>query len=272
MKHARHRAFLLTALLATSGVTVSGCVDGEVETGTLRVTVYGEEFVEDRIPASEVADGWTIEFQRFLVSVDRIAVDGTPLEGPSVFDLALPSGGEGHEVGALEVRAGDVTEVEYDLAPATLAGPGNVTETDTDLMNESGASLYVQGVAMRGGDSIRFAWSFDVETSYACEIRSRVPARGEVTTELTIHADHLFHDDLELPEPNVAFNLVASADTDGDGVVTREELAEVDIRALDAYQVGGRDITDLWGFISAQAATIAHIDGEGHCDTAPRIR
>ena len=61
-------------------------------------------------------------------------------------------------------------------------------------------------------------------------------------------------------------DLVAAADADADGVITQVELAALDITTQARYQVGSRDITDLWGYISAQTATVGHIDGEGHCE------
>ena len=48
--------------------------------------------------------------------------------------------------------------------------------------------------------------------------------------------------------------------------MTQAELAAVDLRPLENYQVGSTDITDLWRFIEQQTTTLGHIDGEGHCD------
>ncbi len=109
---------------------------------------------------------------------------------------------------------------------------------------------------------------FDTDTTYVnCETDQKLEDGGQATSQITIHADHLFYDDLVSDDPNVAFDLVASADTDGDGNVTEAELAALDISGEDRYQVGDLPVTDLWGFISAQTKTLGHIDGEGHCDT-----
>lgn len=91
---------------------------------------------------------------------------------------------------------------------------------------------------------------------------------GEVPGEITIHGDHLFYDDLFSETPNVAFDLIAAADKDGDGVITELELRKLDIRAQDRYQVGDLTaITDLWSFIEQQTTTLGHFNGEGHCDS-----
>src|SRR5690606_19242015 len=108
--------------------------------------------------------------------------------------------------------------------------------------------------------------SFATDTRYVeCHAAADL-AEGDASSQLTIHADHLFYDDLDSEEPNVAFDLVASADADANGEVTTEELRALDITAQTRYQVGSRDITELWGFIEAQTATLGHIDGEGHCE------
>jgi hypothetical protein len=48
-------------------------------------------------------------------------------------------------------------------------------------------------------------------------------------------------------------------------VIDADELRAIDITAEDNYQVGSRDIDNLWDFIEAQTHTLGHIDGEGHC-------
>ena len=83
--------------------------------------------------------------------------------------------------------------------------------------------------------------------------------------QLTIHGDHLLYDDLFSETPNVAFTLIADADADNDGEVSRAELEAVDLRPLPNYQVGSTDIVDLWHFIEHLTTTLGHIDGEGHC-------
>jgi hypothetical protein len=84
-------------------------------------------------------------------------------------------------------------------------------------------------------------------------------------TEITIHGDHLFQDDLAAAEPDLAFDLIAASDRDADGEVTAAELAAQDIRTQARYQVGNVPATNLWAFIAHQATTLGHVDGGGHC-------
>ena len=102
----------------------------------------------------------------------------------------------------------------------------------------------------------------------ACEPDLTVASGGEGTTQLTMHGDHLFYDDLEDAEAEVAFGVLAAADADADGTITRAELEAVDV-AQTGYGVGQySDVTDLWAFVEHLTRTLGHIDGEGHCQVA----
>ncbi len=244
-------------------LAVVGCGGGDdLAPGTLEISVYGEEFVEAGIPADAFSDGWSVTFDRFLVSLGDVSA-AAGHEAPALvesdyreFDLAQPSGGAGQLVVSAEVPGGVYDHVGYRIAPAT---PG-------------GNAVYIEGTATKGTVSKTFAWGFAKPTTYAhCEGTAVVDG-GTATTQITIHADHLFYDDLVAPEPNLAFDLIARADDEGDadGVVTPAELEAVDITAEEHYQVGNFDVTNLWDFIDHQVSTIGHIDGEGHCEDVTR--
>ncbi len=260
----------LAALLGSLALLSAGC-DGEPSgEGRLAVTIYGESYIEDRIPAADTVDGWEITFDRFLVAVDGIAADGVALTGPFVFDLRPDSAGAGHPIGTIDVEAGVVEILDYEVGPAAADASGNASAEDVAAMASAGYSIWVAGRAVRQDMTVAFEWGFATKTSYvACETQQDVAADGEATSQITIHADHLFYDDLDSSDPNVAIDLVAAADADGDGTVTEAELRAVDITGETRYQVGSRDVSDLWSFIEVQTTTVGHIDGEGHCDVAP---
>lgn len=249
--------------LALASITTACSEEGE---GTLLTRIYGEAFIEEGIPADVFNDGWAVSFTRFIVVVDDIAAHDSKDGGRYAFDLVPGSAGEGHEVTELLVPEG-AQALEYRIAPGGATDGGNAADADAAMMADNGWSVFVEGSAAKAGASIAFAWGFDSTTEYShCEVVESVPADGEATTVITIHADHVFYDDLDSPEPNVSFDLVAASDADMSGTVTSEELLARDISAEARYQVGSRDITNLWDFMSAQTSTLGHIDGEGHCE------
>ena len=252
---------ILSALLATS------CADDA--RGELAVTIYGEDFIEDTIPAADT-DGWQITFSKFLIVVDQIEAKGVSIQAPHAFDLTKKSSGQGHMVHLLTgLEDGPIKPLSYRVSPPS--GPltmGDASAADKLLLSQRKLSLYVQGQAVKGQDTKTFTWEFDSATTYSgCQTTATIKGGQRAMSQLTIHADHFFYDDLVSEEPAVAFGLIAQADADGDGQVTRAELEASDITAQERYQVGNRtDIKNLWQFIAAQTATLGHIDGEGHCD------
>jgi hypothetical protein len=106
---------LLAAPFAACGEDADS--DAAPATGTLNVRIWGEEYIEDTIPAETFADGWSVRFDKFLLRVGSVrvgAATGTPslTTGTTyrVYDLAVPptTAGDapGHLVAAAEVDAG----------------------------------------------------------------------------------------------------------------------------------------------------------------------
>lgn len=258
---------------------LAACGDDETnrKAGNIQVTVYGEEFIEDEIPANDVADGWTIDFSKFLVVISGVTVGNHDVEDAfsapdfAVFDLTKPSNGNGHPLGSGAAPGGDYDHAGYTIAPiASGAGAraANATADDLTLMADNGYSVYIQGTATKGGETITFSWGFTSATTYEhCETNAVVDG-GTATSQITIHADHILYDSLVSETPDIRFDLIAGAAGDDDDV-TLAELATVDISTLDNYQVGNNtSVVNLAQFLAAQVPTVGHIDGEGHCETA----
>jgi hypothetical protein len=261
---------------------LAACGDDPAAPGTITATVYGEEFIEDGIPADELEDGWAIAFDRFLVSIGQPAAKagegseevGDP--GLYIVDLAQPSGGDGYALATFAAPAGRYDHYGYRIAPSTNASVVNAAAADASLMKAASYSIWVTGTATRGAESRTFDWGFAMKLAYAhCEMDVAI-AGDDVVMQATIHADHLFYDDAVSPEPALAFQLIADADgADGstpDGAITLEELAATDIRGEARYQVGsqtdlqGNAITNLRQYLELQVTTVGHINGEGHCE------
>ena len=64
----------VSAATTMTAAMMLGCGGGQqeeacsVETrGTLEVTIYGEPFIEEKIPTGVFVDGWEVTFDKFLV-------------------------------------------------------------------------------------------------------------------------------------------------------------------------------------------------------------
>jgi len=79
--------------------------------GTVEVTAYGEEFIEEGIPAAEVDDGWNITFSRFEVTLAEVMVGGAVLGA-----IGVGSGTPDQDVA--------VAEAGRDALLAAIAGAG----------------------------------------------------------------------------------------------------------------------------------------------------
>jgi hypothetical protein len=265
--------------IATIPLLAVACSD---DPGSITATVYGEEFIEEGIPADVFADGWAVTFDKFLVSIGSVAAkagEGAKEVGdPSFYlvDLAQPSGGEGYELSTFDAPGGTYDHYGYRIAPDQAATPINVNAADAAAMKTAGYSIWVKGRATKGAVTKALDWGFTLKLTHAhCEAHETVDGNG-ITMQSTIHADHLFYDDAVSEEPNVSFQLVADSDGMGgapaDGMITLAELAAMDIRTQTRYQVGsnrdpsGAAITNLKQYVELQATTVGHINGEGHCE------
>lgn len=221
------------------GVCLWSC--GRAPEGTLRVTAYGESYIEQGIPASEVEDGWALVFRRFDVVFRDVVMAGVGVPLPESVNLAQSSSGEGHVLGAIEL-------------PAKTYSDGRFT-----LM-----ALSIEGTARKGDDEKFFTWRFDQPMRYqACEGQTEVLAGHTANWEITLHADHLLFDSLVAEEPKKVFQPLAASDTNSDGRITQVELAAKGLGSFDPGSEGG--INNLWEWLSAQVAVIGHVNGEGHC-------
>jgi mono/diheme cytochrome c family protein len=230
------------------------------------LAIYGEAFVEDGIPADQVADGWQIAFDEFLIAVTDVELageDAIALDGSWVFDLTRPSRGRGHALASIAAPNGRYSALGYRFAPATDDAEGNASPEQIARIAAAGASLLVAATATRGDDEVRLQWAFTLDQGHACDLDLDV-GPDDASAEITVHADHLFLDDPML-DPAIAFDLIASGDADGDGVVTTDELAAVDISGEARYQTANDDIDDLREYIGHLALTMGHVDGERGC-------
>ncbi len=278
----RFLGFNLVAALSLTALVACGSDDGEEDgRGSATFTAWGEEFIEEGIPAEELEDGWTVKFDQFLISLSGISVHdragkGSELEGNWLLDLTQPGP---HELGSLELTAKAWPLVGYAIRPVTSKTELHESATDEalQLMQDGSYSVYVSGTATNGDETKSFAWGFTNGTEYSdcvAEIDGKevegiiVPNGGDEKVQLTIHGDHFFYDDLASAGAVPRFTALAAADANGDGEVTLEELDAVALVEIEegTYGTGSAShIDDLGAFVRALTRSIGHFRGEGHC-------
>lgn len=230
---------LVLLAIVSSGLTqcTSDPADGQVE-----VRVYGEEFIEEGIPATEMADGWAVTFDQFNVVVEDVRIAGKTTTKPAPLDISKASEGKGQAYDTLTVPGGSHTASSFTISSVKLIGK-----------------------AIKGDITKTFDWTIAVPTQYSgCETTTVVEESKPGTFQVTVHADHLFYDSLVSEEPDVRFQALADADADMDGVISQAELMTAGIGAYDPGS--DNNVTHLWGWLEAQSSTLGHVDGEGHCD------
>jgi hypothetical protein len=272
---------LMTAL-ALAALPACSSDDGESDgSGTATFTAWGEEYIEEGIPAAEFEDGWSVKFDQFLISLTGISVHdragrGGELEGNWLLDLTQPGP---HELGSLDLTAKAWPVVGYAIEPVTSSTEAHESATGADLvlMEKGGYSVYVSGTATLGEVNKTFAWGFTNGTEYSdCvseidgkEVEGVIVANGgDEKVQLTIHGDHFFYDDLASFDAVPRFAAMAAADADEDGEVTLAELDAVPLVEIEAgtYGTGSAShVNDLGEFVKALTRTIGHYRGEGHC-------
>ncbi len=269
-----------TAILLGAALALGACGHdhGGGEPGTLALTVYGESFIEDGIPDSDMSDGWAITFDNFLISVGDVKIgEGHQetvivFEEPAfkVYDLAKSSNGEGFAITSVELDGGHYDHYQYRVSPSANATAGNADQADFDAFQAAGFAVQVKGTATKGGETKTFDWGFPVGTLYN-HCHAEIDVDGGVSTaELTIHGDHLFYDSLSAAEPDLAFQLIADADVDADDAITMAELNALNITGQAKYDTGALDIDNLGDYIDQAVSTMGHIAGEGHCGEQTR--
>lgn len=277
----KKHTLLLSAAAGLFGL--AGC--GSDGSGSVSFTTWGEEYIEQQIPGADFEDAWTIHYAKFLVVIGGITIAddsgavGAEMPGTVLYNHVSPGVKQVMTFDDLEAKAW--TSVAYEIRPAaddTTLGDG-ATDEDLAMMKASQYAVYVEAEATDGAVTKSYQWGFGVPTAYTdCEgDKDGKVTKGVIVTdggtdavELTLHGDHLYYDDLQAQNAKRRFNAIAAADTDGDDVITLDELRAVKLVDIDpangAYGTGAAgDINDLGAFVTALSRTVGHFRGEGEC-------
>jgi hypothetical protein len=294
-------------LLPIALLALAACDGGG--TGTVQVFVEAEDTIPEGLQpgdgAEDVVDGWTVKYDKFIVTVgdfraSRSEGDGDTLSAPTIYVVDLlhvPAGGV--VLAEFEdVAAERWDQVGYSMPNATdeaVAAEGTA-KADRDMMVAGGLSLYVAGeitkpdgescgfddpVVCTPAPSVRFAWGLQAGTSFSdCApptgaLGFAVPSGGTAQVKPTIHGDHWFFTNLtqgsEVTERRAQW--IADADLDLDGETTLEELGDLSATLLftaeRGYNLSGSiiKIVTAYDYLEAQARTLGDFQGEGECPT-----
>ncbi|NOZ86074.1 MAG: hypothetical protein GXP49_07390 [Deltaproteobacteria bacterium] len=264
----------------------SACGDsgtGGTGSGELQVTTWGEDYIENNIPASAFEDGYSVKYAKFMIVLGNIKIAdhsgdvGATMSGQKVFDMTLKGPHQVQDFKNIGAKRWDRVSIEVKPAGADTQAGNDIDAKDLALMKDNGYSFYVQGEMTKGQSSKTFSWGFSLSTEYKeCqrapedggEVGVSVPDGGTAVLQFTIHGDHLFYDDLASPDAVLRGDAIFSSDKDQDGKITMDELDSVDLSSLpeNEYGTGGApDVYTLADFVKALSRTVVHFQGEGHC-------
>ncbi len=266
-----------------------GC--GSEATGEVIAHISGEAGARRGYPSSAFADDWSVQFDRYLVSLG---------------DFTLTSA-NGEEVRSATRMLVDLQKGEPELTRIDGLSPGRwdvgfrtmapsddtvtdayVTAADVTRMRDGGFTYWLEGQAIRQPDGVyTFAMGFAADvTMSACTNGVDgtrgiiVPESSAADAEITIHVEHMFYDKLGTHQGvKLRFEAFAAAAGD-DFVVTTDELATqniLDLRGTDGlplddqngtpviYNPGSYGVRTLLEFISQSIVDQAHLNGGGLC-------
>ena len=296
--HSADTALFTLALLAL--FSLLGCTEEAAGVGTLRVSLSGEQGAKVGYPFTAegetiaFGDGWSLTFDTVVVSVGglRLRSAGGEESVLDVDDVVASLHTEDPLAWTFEgVPARRWDRVSYDMRvpSATARNVNGVSEATLTRMRALNAALYLAGTATPPtGTPITFelylpdAIAVDRCVSGFDETDGVVVApntRNDV--ELTFHLDHFFFDSLASTAV-MRFEAIAAAADAANHVtlddLTRQDLSDLRDRA-DAplvdeagapilYDPGSAPLAmpTLKEFIRANAHTVGHFNGEGHCD------
>ncbi|WP_437525480.1 hypothetical protein WME79_38640 [Sorangium sp. So ce726] len=304
MQRLKETGFVVTACALAFA---AGCGDDSgatSETGAVQIFVEPEDTIPEGLEPGtgeeNIADGWKVTYERFLVTIGNVRAARSDAEetlgDASVFVLDLKNAPATRYVIAdfQDVSAVRWDRFGFDLPNAT-AGVKTLpptTATDVDLMVEGGYSLFFEGsIEKEDGEScpppgdacvpaarVRFSWGLSAGTSFDdCATEDglngfSVPTSGTVAVKPTIHGDHWFFDNItagvELTKRYAQY--IADSDLDGDGETTIDELKQVNAADVfgDEYNLAGASggpIETAYDYVVAQARTLGDFQGDGEC-------
>ena len=259
------KSILVVGSLVALGACTSENIAGE---GALQLSLTGGVVAREGFPHDEegfdrpheFAEGWRLNFEKFIVSMGQVRLTEQPpdssseagmlvasWDGPGVIDLMRPASGV--EFATIENIPATRVDVGFDLVGAT-ASAENISASDEDfqMMAQQGYTFYIEGEATKTSTSVRFAIGFSAPTQFRRCSNGKDQTRGiAIEANKTIgasiypHSTHFWWDVLVEGTPALRFDPWAAV-AGGDGVVTAEELASQNL--LDLKDENGDPLLD----------------------------
>ncbi|HEY0839698.1 MAG TPA: hypothetical protein VGD74_05890, partial [Vulgatibacter sp.] len=301
----RTRAGWSRLLLAFAASSILACGAEDGGSGAASFRISGEEAAETGYPvpgAPELAfvDGWTVRFDKYLVSVGNLRLEGADGEvghrGSErvLVDLA---GGEPEIFRIDDVPARRWERFSYEILPATAASRrvGTVADADAARMIEGGLNYLIEGTATKEEVEYRFSWGLQNPTRNHDCVDSEDGTPGVVIRNnavasyaITLHLDHLFYEHLgDHDDAKMRFDAIAAVakEVDGAWTISFDDLEAqrlADLRAANgaplldehgerlAYDPHGVPLDDpnLRSYLLAAAKSQGRFNGEGVCSNS----
>ena len=276
---ARRSRWISGAVLAVASLTCSACLPNDTRPppGAVFVTVSSDGVAADGIPASETLDGWSISFDKVLVVLGGISLDG---DGCDTYSEAAYT--RLFDMKTSEPRKVSVSyalgQCEFRFRAAspnadTIVTEG-ATESDKSMMRtpasdafteQAGISIYVRGHGSLGDTTKQFEWPFRYRARY--EKCAESPDGGgadnlNLTTNKTqnvnleVRAGVLFENHRDPDRGQPRFQVFADADTiygNNDGQITLSELDHIPLS-----EAGFMDLDDFHGIDAGSVMRLHH--------------
>jgi hypothetical protein len=267
-------------LLALTAALACAClpVDSRAPPGALNVVVRGDRAAAEGIP--QTSDGWTVRYERFLVTLGRTWPSGdecsvySDADYDRVFDARRTDPRKLSLLYALG-RCGLAFTVTQPVESSLLTA--GVTESDKAFLREpdesgNATAIWVEGVASMAGREKRFHWSYRRYVGYYCaeqrltgDERMWLRENEELTATIVLRGEALFETDPVNAQGVLRFAPFAEADDvfgNADGEITLEELELAPATPLEAGgTLRSKLETDLF-------PAVAGLDG-ATCTTLP---
>lgn len=244
--------FSRIALVAVAIAATPSClpVDTRPPPSLVRVQVVGSPLVRDGIAASATRDGWSVTFDKFVMALGQLRLDGDPCTAYAeadyvrLFDARVVEPQKSGDLYALGTcgLAFRLAQPDQDtiLMPGTTADDLTLMRTPGSdaYISIGGMTIYVRGSATKGSVTKTFTWPFRPRRARSTDCLTapggkplQLALDGKVTPTETIelHGETLFQDKLDPSQATLRFQAYADADDHGnaDGDVTFDELAKV---------------------------------------------